>query len=167
MATTTPDNIKTPGTGDQYALVQDLGAMADTVQNALVKRANMYVGTSAARTAWTTAPEGVHWQDSDGVAKLEYVRRAGAWALATPRVRTGSLSFTGLTANQASALSVTFPPGLFSEPPVVMLTSGTGITTSTAFHFWVSGAVTTTGFTASLAKGSTSNHVLYWTATQA
>lgn len=38
MATTSPDNIKSPDAGDQYALVQDLGALADTVQLALNRR---------------------------------------------------------------------------------------------------------------------------------
>ena len=38
MALTSPDLIRTPDDGDQYALVQDLGAMADSIQTALSKR---------------------------------------------------------------------------------------------------------------------------------
>lgn len=79
MATTSPDNIKTPNAGDQYALVQDLGALADTTQAALVKRANAYTGTSAQRTAFTsTAPEGTQWTDTNGTKGTWYLR-AGVW----------------------------------------------------------------------------------------
>lgn len=35
MATTTPDEIWTPDSGDRYALTTDLAAMADTIQDAL------------------------------------------------------------------------------------------------------------------------------------
>lgn len=35
MATTSPDNIWTPDSGDDYALTTDLAAMADTVQDAI------------------------------------------------------------------------------------------------------------------------------------
>jgi hypothetical protein len=35
MATTSPDNIWTPDSGDDYALTTDLAAMADTIQAAL------------------------------------------------------------------------------------------------------------------------------------
>ena len=78
MALTTPDAIRSPNDGDQYALVQDLGVLADSTQTALVRRANMYIGTAAQRTAFTTAPEGVHWQDTNGT-RLIYVRQSGAW----------------------------------------------------------------------------------------
>lgn len=79
MATTSPDNIKTPDAGDQYALVQDLGAMADTVQNALTRRANSFVGTSAQRTSFSgSALEGTSWRDTDG-SKLGFVFQSGSW----------------------------------------------------------------------------------------
>lgn len=82
MAVTTPDNLYSPDDDDGYALVQDMGVGQDSVQAALVKRANMYVGTTEQRTAFTTAPEGVHWQDTNG-SKFEYVRQAGAWVVWT------------------------------------------------------------------------------------
>ena len=119
MATTTPDNIKTPGAGDQYALVQDLGALADTVQNALVKRANSYTGTGAARGAWTTAPAGTKWQDTDGF-KRSYTRIAGAWKF-SPVIASGSVTLSGAAGETRSA-TISFPPGLFSTAPSLQLT---------------------------------------------
>lgn len=83
MATTTPDTLKTPDAGDQYALVQDLGSLADTVQSALIRRANSYAGPAANRTAFATAPEGTSWQDTDGKKGL-YVRQGGAWVAQAP-----------------------------------------------------------------------------------
>lgn len=72
MATTSPDNLKTPDAGDQYALVQDLGALADTTQAALTRRANSFVGTSAQRLAYASPSPGAKWQDTNG-SRLEYV----------------------------------------------------------------------------------------------
>lgn len=102
MATTSPDNLKTPDSGDPYALVQDLGAFADTVQNALVKRGNSYVGTSAQRTAFTAAVEGTHWQDTNG-GKAEWVRQGGVWV--TPGGDTGWVSCP-LSAGQSGSIFV-------------------------------------------------------------
>lgn len=79
MATTSPDNLYSPDAGNQYALVQDLGAGQSSVQSALIRRANSYVGTTLERTAFTTAPEGVQWTDTDGT-KSTWTRRSGAWA---------------------------------------------------------------------------------------
>lgn len=97
MATTSPDNIRTPDPSDPYNLVADMATLAGDVQGALVKRGNMYVGTSAQRTAFTTAPEGVHWQDTNS-DKVEWVRRGGSWAPATG-VTSATLSISGATAN--------------------------------------------------------------------
>lgn len=78
MATTSPDNLFSPNPSDNYNLIADWATSMQSVQAALVKRGNMYVGTSTQRTAFTTAPEGVHWQDTNG-SKKEYVRQANAW----------------------------------------------------------------------------------------
>lgn len=43
MAVTSPDNIWTPDSGDEYALTVDLAAMADTVQDALNLRGTLVV----------------------------------------------------------------------------------------------------------------------------
>lgn len=56
MATTSPDNIWTPDSGDDYALTVDLAATADTVQAALNTLRNTTasrVGTNAQRLALT------------------------------------------------------------------------------------------------------------------
>ena len=95
MAVTSPDNIRTPDSGDQYALVQDLGVLADTTQAAITKRGNMYVGTASQRIAFTTASNGVHWQDTDGTG-AEYVRQAGSWLML------GSKSYSGTSAQRVA-----------------------------------------------------------------
>lgn len=78
MASTTPDNILSPDAGDQYALVQDLGILADSVQDALTLRANAYQGTASERAAFTIATDGMLWQDTDGI-KMIWRRDTGAW----------------------------------------------------------------------------------------
>lgn len=84
---TSPDNIPSPDLTDQYALTQDMANLADGTQKALIKRANSYLGTSAQRAAFTTAPEGVHWQDTNGT-KLGYVRKSGLWVPSNNLVET-------------------------------------------------------------------------------
>ena len=93
MATTSPDNVRTPNPTDPYKLVADLTILASDVQAALVRRANSYVGTSAQRTAFTTAPEGTGWQDTNGT-KLAYVRKSGVWVPAIPTISVGRGGFT-------------------------------------------------------------------------
>lgn len=78
MAVTTPDEIFYPDGNQPFTPVQSMGAMAASVQMALNRRGNLYVGTAAQRAAFTTAPEGVHWQDTDG-AKSVYVRQGTSW----------------------------------------------------------------------------------------
>ena len=99
MAVTSPDNLRTPDSGDQYALVQDLGVLASTTQAAITKRGNLYIGTGAQRTAFTTAPTGVHWQDTDG-QELEYVRKSSGWRV---------ISALGVTANSVAQRALIFP----------------------------------------------------------
>ena len=89
MAVTSPDNIRTPDSGDQYALVQDLGVLADTTQAAITKRGNLFVGTAAQRTAFTTATNGMNWQDTDGTA-ARYVRVAGVWVMQGDKAYSGT-----------------------------------------------------------------------------
>lgn len=82
MALTTPDNIRTPNLPDDFNLVTDLGVLANSVQAALLKRANSYKGTSAARQAFKTATPGAaqgdSWQDTDS-SKQMYVFLDGDW----------------------------------------------------------------------------------------
>ena len=83
MATTTPDGIYSPDAGQQYALTQDLLAMADSVQDALTKR-TAFSGPRADRlAAESTAPNGSIWVETDNLQSL-YVKRAGQWAVPVP-----------------------------------------------------------------------------------
>lgn len=95
MAVTSPDNIRTPDSGDQYALVQDLGVLADTTQAAITKRGNMYVGTAAQRTAFTTSPAGTQWRDTDGT-QAGYVKSGGVWLML------GEKAYSGTAAQRAA-----------------------------------------------------------------
>lgn len=83
MATTSPDGIRSPNPSDPYNLVADWAITTNDVQNVFNKRGNMYIGTSAQRNAFTSAPEGTHWQDTNGT-KLEYVRQSGVWVALLP-----------------------------------------------------------------------------------
>lgn len=67
MATTTPDNIWTPDSGDDYALTTDLAAMADTIQDALNTKADstqsgIYYTRNNAYT-WATENTRVIWDN--------------------------------------------------------------------------------------------------------
>lgn len=75
----TSDGIATPSEDDEQNLVQDLAAMAVTVQNALNKRANSYKGTVTARTQFTQqAEDGVLWKDTNGTRAL-WVKQGTSW----------------------------------------------------------------------------------------
>lgn len=78
MATTSPDNLLTPDAGDQYALVQDLGLLADSVQDALNLRANAVIGTVAERGSFANPVAGMLWQDTDGI-KMIWRYDSGSW----------------------------------------------------------------------------------------
>lgn len=76
MAVTSPDNIWTPDSGDDYALTTDLAAMADTVQDALLNRSTYRMGTDADRTA-ASLPNGTLWYSTD--TGITYKRLSGSW----------------------------------------------------------------------------------------
>lgn len=139
MATTSPDNIRYPNPSDPYNLVADWGVSMTDVQTALNRRANSYTGTAAQRTAFTTAPEGVHWQDTDG-SKGYWARRAGAW-VQVDKPLPASLRFfnngSGLTISSAPSTwsdrtpeaGGTFSFGTLDQPlEVVAYYSGVGVT---------------------------------------
>lgn len=80
MATTSPDNIWTPDSGDGYALTQDLAAFADTTQDALVVRANYYTGdNSQMANQESKATEGSMFFNTDD--DKEYRLVSGAWVI--------------------------------------------------------------------------------------
>lgn len=58
MATTTPDNLRTPDIGDPYNLTTDLGVLADTTQAALSKLGIRNVNSEAERDAIYPNPVG-------------------------------------------------------------------------------------------------------------
>lgn len=68
MATTSPDNLRTPNPGDPYNLVPDLATLANDVQDALTRRSNALTGTGVERVAAEpTATPGMLWIDTDGI----------------------------------------------------------------------------------------------------
>lgn len=97
MATTTPDNLRTPDPGDPYNLVPDLQTLANDVQTALLKRP-LSSGTSTERTAFTsTATAGWLWQDTDG-AKLLWRKDGASWTPAVWRWTGTSAQMTAFAA---------------------------------------------------------------------
>lgn len=120
MAVTSPDNIRTPNDGDGYALIQDLGVMASSMQAALVLRANLYRGTVAQRQAFTTAPIGVHWQDTNGSNMWEFVMKSGGWVVVNPSA-SGIVTTANLPPTTTVNTAVSFPSGLFAVAPQVIL----------------------------------------------
>lgn len=165
MATTSPDNIKSPDSGDQYALVQDMGALADTVQNALVRRANLYKGTSAQRTAFTTATEGTWWQDTNG-NKDVWVRKAGAWVIAVPTpVKSASGTGSASVGSSATNITVNFPSGRFSAAPGVSVLSNSPSSVGSRVYFRVT-SVSSSQMTieATFLSGATGTWAYRWSA---
>lgn len=84
MATTTPDNIWTPDSGDDYALTVDLAATADTVQAALTDirtKSPSRVGTNAQRLALSGASlfEGLTFRTTD--TDLTWFYTGTAWVI--------------------------------------------------------------------------------------
>lgn len=111
MATTSPDDIWTPDSGDDYALTVDLGAMADTVQDALNTVKTYRVGTDAQRTALSGAAlfEGLKFYAND--TNLEWVYDGSSWKL-TPAylgrvTQTSNLTLTG-TVQELPGMSLQF-----------------------------------------------------------
>lgn len=163
MTTTSPDNIRTPDPGDAYNLVADLAVTASDVQNALSKRANLYKGTGAQRTAFTTAPNGTYWQDTDGGGYL-WVRKSGAWMGALP-LAGGPISLSSTGGSPATS-AVVFPSGYFGAPPIVTVGYQAGQNASVTINAGPSD-ITTGGFTLNMSRSTTTNTILYWTATPA
>lgn len=86
MATTSPDNIRTPDLGDPYNLVPDLQTLANDVQDALIERANSYTGTESQRNAFTSqAPDGALWIDTDGDKQM-WRKDGNSWVAVIERI---------------------------------------------------------------------------------
>lgn len=117
MATTSPDAIYSPDAGQQYALTQDLAAMADSVQDALTARSRYRSGTSAERAAWTSPGEGALFYSSN--LDQIHVYQSGAWVLVWPEQRARGL-FTGVSSPTGT---VTVNHGLGVTPSYVSATN--------------------------------------------
>lgn len=161
MATTIPDTLKHPNIGDPYAPVQDMGALADTTQAAFIRRANLYVGSSAQRVAFTTAALGAHWQDTNGTRR-EYVKRAAGWEAL---VVTGSQTLSLTAGSPTGTATVTFPTGSFLSAPMVMVTKQSS---GAAKYVPYVQSVTSTGFVVGAYSGdgtSTAHTIIFgWAA---
>lgn len=94
MATTSPDNIWTPDSGDNYDYVIDSAATAASIQTTLTKRANSYIGTSEDRIAFTAdAPVGSTWADTNGDYIL-WIKQGASWQRVWPVDDTGWVALT-------------------------------------------------------------------------
>lgn len=91
MATTSPDNIRTPNPTDPYNLVADLAILAGDVQSALALRGNRYIGSAAQMNAFA-APDGTEWFNTTD--NITYVRRGGVWSGGTWNITPAS-GFSG------------------------------------------------------------------------
>ena len=85
---TTGNGVWTPDASSNYNLTTDLAAMAASIDTALVKSANAYKGTAAQREAFTSAPDGTLWSDTNGTRRL-WMRQSGAWVEANSLTDTG------------------------------------------------------------------------------
>lgn len=167
MPTTTPDTLRSPNPSDPYNLVADLAIMQSDNQAALNRRANTYIGTSSQRTAFTSAANGTHWQDTNG-NQWEWVRLGGAWVVSGPRVATGTgVTISAPGGGTTTSQSILFPSGLFTATPAVTIQNYSPLST----HFSVAlrpSSVTTSGFALNVynTSSSTITVTLGWIAAQ-
>lgn len=113
MATTSPDNIWSPDSGDDYALTVDLAAMADTVQDALNTVKTYRPLTNTERLALTGGDlfEGLIVYTTDTNALWKY--DGSAWGLfgfgpfkSTQTQATGSGTVTATSMGALTGISV-------------------------------------------------------------
>lgn len=104
MALTTPNEIWTPDSGDDYALTTDLAAMADDAQEVFELRANYFIGTTAARTAYAAdALEGALWYDTD--LSAEYRMVSSSWVANAATVPGSSYNYRPADSTELDALT--------------------------------------------------------------
>lgn len=125
MATTSPDNLWTPDSGDGYALTQDLAAFADTIQDALEVRANYYTGNnSQMANQESKATEGSMFFNTDD--DKEYRLVSGAWVEAEASGGAYNYVWADATARNAQTGMVAGDRGYQEDNKVVYLYSGSG-----------------------------------------
>lgn len=146
MATTNPDLLPSPDLPSQYAPIQAFNNLAAATQAALIRRANMYLGTSSERTSFTAqAPEGAWWQDTNG-DKGVYVKQGTAWServMQEIKIERGTGSAS--VGTSATIIRVDFPVGVFSSAPAVNVQGNSPSSAGARVYFRVSGE-SSTGF---------------------
>jgi len=104
MATTSPDNIWTPDSGDNYALTTDLAATADSIQDAIsglrLNGATGLIDTTANRPAAGVKGRTFYATDTD----ILWFDDGSTWKNRTPGIYVGAISPTG-TINGTNTLS--------------------------------------------------------------
>ncbi len=105
MATTTPDNLWTPDSGDDYALTVDLAATADTVQTALNNRKGFRTGNGAPTgTGYSVGSEYM-----DEATGFIYWFNGTQWLLNSPGLNLiGSVDFSNSSVNIDSVFNSRF-----------------------------------------------------------
>lgn len=79
MAIITPNGITTPSGTDLVKIVVDLSAMATSIDSALNKRANHFIGSSSERiSSLSSLPNGTFWSDTPGTGAT-WVKYSGLW----------------------------------------------------------------------------------------
>lgn len=144
MATTSPDNLRTPNPGDPYNLVPDLATLASDTQAALITRANRYIGTNTQMNA-TAAPNGTEWYNTTDGA--EYIRRSGAWLLRTSKgqvpLPSGAAPSSSGSVNWWNAVTVSFGRTFPGVPQLIT----TPVASADAIFFISVTNLTSSGFT--------------------
>lgn len=163
MATTSPDTLRSPNPSDPYNLVADWAISMSDVQAALVRRANMYVGTAAQRIAASSVPEGVHWQDTDSTRR-EYVRRGSAWRGVAPL--SGVETLTPPAGGGQVTSNISFPAGYFEAAPRVVATAQTGAGVTVTLNISVA-SITATGAVLNLNRSNNTATTITWVAVPA
>lgn len=116
MVTTSPDNIWSPDSGDDYALTTDLAGMADTVQDAITANRVGRIGTNAQRLALTGTDlfEGLTFRTTD--TRRDWVYTGGAWVQRmAPFAVAGGVATVG-----TGVTTISFPSGVFTRAPEVL-----------------------------------------------
>ena len=170
MATTSPDGIFSADGNTPASLELITGAMAQSVQDALDRRAGPFSGTTVERNAFTNAAdEGVIWVDTNG-EKGVYRKNGANWQkifpvdIPTPNLiaaEGGTQLVTPAGKNLTTSVPVTFTPGKFSSAPFIQLTPVSSSPQRVDISF---NARTKDGFTIYMFRDSSVATSIHWIA---
>ena len=166
MATTNPDNIWTPDDGDDYALVTDLAAMADTIQAALNRGGAVSVANTTERGTYRPSPttgarvfrRDVGWEETYYAASALSLGAAG-WYPTGGKLPTIDSSVTASN-SAAGAGGWTSKTGLNQLPTGAQVNAGgftfgnTDISLPYSGGLSISGTLTIDGSTAGTSRGA-------------